>query len=232
MPFQFTCGQCGVWFTRPTQAAGTTSVYCSRSCYWQSMRKPVAHRTCRACGETFDPRVGGGKKPNLTRDHCNRECYDVGRVDVLKRWVATQNGPGCWAWPHGLNKDGYGVTSHGKTQRLVHRAAWALLVGPIPDGLTLDHMCHNSDPDCEGGRTCLHRRCANPAHLVVAERVENTLRGKNNWAVNARKTHCIHGHPLSGPNLYVNPRGQRQCRTCQAARERRYRDKLRARRNG
>lgn len=196
------------------------------------MRKPAPKRTCLSCGTQFDPRVGGGYKPNLTRDHCNRACYDAGRAHTLELWLATQSGPECWPWPHGLNKDGYGVTSRGDSQHLVHRAVWSLVVGPIPDGLTLDHMCHNEDPDCQGGRACLHRRCANPAHLVVAEGVENTLRGKNIWAVNARKTQCKHGHPLSGPNLYVNPRGQRQCRTCQAAREQRYREKLRARQNG
>jgi hypothetical protein len=228
VPFTRACDQCSTEFVRHTRVTGTGGVYCSRACYWQSMRKPAPHRTCLGCGKQFDPRVGGGRKPNLTRNHCDRACYDASRARTLGLWLERQGGPACWHWPHGLNKDGYGVTSEQGGQQLVHRVIWMRVVGPVPDGLTLDHMCHNADEACPGGPSCLHRRCANPAHLVLAEGGHNTLRGRGGPAVNARKTHCKRGHPLAGANLYVNPRGQRQCRRCQAEREQRYREKLRA----
>jgi hypothetical protein len=122
VPFEFTCDHCGVQFMRHSQTRATGGVYCSRPCYWLSMRGPAPDRTCLSCGKQFDPRIGGGRKPNLTRDHCNRACYDAWRAQTLERWMESQGGAGCWPWPNGLNKDGYGVASRENGQQLVHRA--------------------------------------------------------------------------------------------------------------
>ena len=59
---------------------------------------------------------------------------------------------------------------------LAHVVAYEFTVGPVPDGLDLDHMCHNADPTCPGGRACLHRRCCNPGHLLPSTRSENMTR--------------------------------------------------------
>lgn len=74
-------------------------------------------------------------------------------------------------------------------------------VGPIPEGMDLDHTCRN-------------RGCVNPEHLEPVTTQVNTLRGIGPTAENARKTHCKHGHPLEGDNLYVDPEGKRKCRAC------------------
>ena len=56
---------------------------------------------------------------------------------------------------------------------------YELVVGPIPEGMTIDHRCHDR-ASCSGGPACLHRRCVNPAHLELATQRDNMLRG---WAV-------------------------------------------------
>lgn len=89
---------------------------------------------------------------------------------------------------------------HGKDV-LVHRKVYELLVGPIPDGMTIDHLCRN-------------RKCCNPDHLEVVTMRENVLRGTGPTAEKYRQTHCIRGHLLSGDNLYITPQGRRECREC------------------
>lgn len=114
--------------------------------------------------------------------------------------VDRRRSDGCWLWTGSKNRGGYGtITVNGHT-RAVHRVAYELLVGPIPDGLQLDHLCRV-------------RHCVNPAHLEPVTQRENILRGQGLAAANAAKTHCLRGHPFDGSNTYVW-RGKRFCRAC------------------
>lgn len=134
----------------------------------------------------------------------------------------------CWPWTGHMAK-GYGRIALGTTRErgFAHRASYELAFGPIPEGLTVDHICHNASL-CAGGDSCPHRRCINPKHLELVPASENVMRG--NWfaAKNARKTHCLRGHPLSGANLslQLTPGGpQRICRACGRENTRRYRQR-------
>lgn len=120
----------------------------------------------------------------------------------------------CWLWT-AATLWGYGIFTIAKHQPAkAHRVAYELEIGPVPDGLTLDHLCRV-------------RRCVRPSHLEPTTMRENTLRGVGITASNARKTHCKRGHPFNAANTYVNPRGQRSCRPCMAQLQQKYRRKAR-----
>lgn len=126
----------------------------------------------------------------------------------------------CWIWTRSTSR-GYGMAWTGQHTILAHRLAFILTNGTIPSGLELDHVCHSNDLTCAGGESCPHRRCVNPAHLEPVTTAVNVRRGRGPQSVYERqrsRSHCIHGHCLSGRNLYITPDGRRQCRTCNAAR--------------
>jgi hypothetical protein len=118
---------------------------------------------------------------------------------------------GCWQWKSGVLPTGYGSVSMrhpngGWQMKLAHRVSYELFVGPIPEGLTIDHLCRN-------------RTCVNPAHLETVTFKENVLRGDGPTARRARQTTCMRGHPLEGANLRLTKEGWRNCRTCDAFRQ-------------
>lgn len=135
-------------------------------------------------------------------------------------WVkVTVTEQGCWQWTAVASK-GYGRFCVGANSRprmaRAHRHAYAVLVGPIDEGVTLDHACHSRDMDCPGGMACLHRRCVNPAHMEPMTNTENQRRSPNTLASrSAAKTHCPQGHPYDVENTVVfESEGKRRCRTC------------------
>jgi hypothetical protein len=95
----------------------------------------------------------------------------------------------------------------------IHRAAWELYVGPIPDGSVLDHLCRN-------------RACFRPDHLEPVTHQENIIRGH---ALRAPKAECRHGHPKTDENTYTSPAGKRHCRPCMRASDRRQYEKSKGR---
>lgn len=137
-------------------------------------------------------------------------------------WAKVDITDECWIWTSRI-RGGYGryrVTE--REERAAHRVAYEALVGPIPEGMTLDHLCHSSDPSCIGGDACPHRRCVNPDHLEPVTLRDNLLRSNSFVAINAAKTHCAHGHPFAGDNLLIVQNGkrtQRACRTCRQIRD-------------
>jgi hypothetical protein len=70
---------------------------------------------------------------------------------------------GCWEWVGRRNDGGYGVACGVPDEPLAHRAVWTLLVGPIPHGIQLDHLCRL-------------RCCVNPTHLEEVTGAENLAR--------------------------------------------------------
>jgi hypothetical protein len=107
----------------------------------------------------------------------------------------------CWEWL-GTKRGGYGLFKLNKRHQQATRVAYQLTHGPLLSHLELDHLCKN-------------KGCVNPAHLEPVSHRENVLRAEGPTSINAKKTHCISGHPLDGFNLYRSPNtGSRQCRTC------------------
>lgn len=96
-----------------------------------------------------------------------------------------------------------------------HRWSYEYFVGPIPDGLVVDHECHNQDPTCTTGMVCLHRRCINPPHLRPKTQGENTKASDLTIpAAHEAKTHCVNGHEFTPENTRITPQGWRVCRDC------------------
>jgi hypothetical protein len=136
----------------------------------------------------------------------------------------------CWPWLGGLDRGGYGKMRDQRRTKGVHRVAYELAVGPIPDGMTIDHLCHTADESCLGGITCRHRRCINPLHLEPVTPGENTARGRSgrtSGAHNRRKTHCPKGHPYDEANT-VRTGLRRVCRECSLAWSAAYKRRRRA----
>jgi hypothetical protein len=118
---------------------------------------------------------------------------------------APGQGPGgdCWEWQGSLDAYGYGRFGHGKRwgTTAAHRISYFVLVGAIPRGLQIDHLCRV-------------RHCVNPVHLEPVTSQVNTLRGNSVQAANAAKTHCEHGHEFTVNNTYWSRGRWRKCRTC------------------
>lgn len=109
---------------------------------------------------------------------------------------------GCWAWTGNQNGRGYGyfyVTGL-RGSRLAHRVAYEHFVGPIPEGLQIDHLCRV-------------RHCVNPEHMEVVTNRENTLRGRAGEHYSLR-THCKNGHPFTAENTQLRSDAGRRCLTC------------------
>lgn len=114
--------------------------------------------------------------------------------------------PTCWVW-QGAKINGYGniaTTPRGDT-RCVHLAAYQVLVGPVPDGLKLIHLC-------------AVRACWNPAHLKPGTQAEIAAYydiARINGLRTDTKTHCVNGHEFTPENSGRDCQGRRFCRICQ-----------------
>jgi len=107
----------------------------------------------------------------------------------------------CWEHKNNSNGDGYVAIEHLGQRKLVHRVAYEHFIGPIPEGLEIDHLCRN-------------RRCFNPQHLEAVTKKENVMRGIGACALHARKTQCKQGHPYDDSNTLRRANGQRWCKIC------------------
>lgn len=173
---------------------------------------------CPECGGPLDPTVIHVKHFGCSSDDwddcdCPETCADC---CLTCRWqldnfdlpsqitskIQVDPTTGCWLWTGGPSSGGlYGGIRYKGRQRGAHRVVYELLVGAIPAGLQIDHLCRVP-------------RCVNPGHLEPVTQRENILRSRSYTARNAKATHCIHGHPFDAENTYIKPNGNRDCRAC------------------
>jgi hypothetical protein len=128
-------------------------------------------------------------------------------------WAMVEKAEGCWLWTGSDNK-GYGQFSFRGRPIGAHVFAYELVVGPVPAGLVLDHLCRTP-------------RCIRPDHLEPVTNEENLARGirRNQFA---GKEHCPAGHAYDEANTYRDQQGHRSCRACAAARARASRRRIAA----
>ena len=146
-------------------------------------------------------------------------------ADLLARHIRSKTvtpRPDCQVWS-GTTDKGYGFIHLGGRKQRVHRVAWELRNGPIPDGLTVDHLCRI-------------RACCNTDHMELVTPAENTRRAlpfrpiplfaspdgqRRNPHQGFRDTHCRNGHEYTAETTGSKPDGTRRCLVCrQQQRER------------
>lgn len=134
-----------------------------------------------------------------------RHSAEYRRMTPSERWKACQlehyGVESCWIWSGVPNKHGYGTMKINGKSVLAHRFGYVLMIGAIPEGKQIDHLCRN-------------RLCVNPYHLEPVDSRTNTLRGDTLASKQSKQTHCIHGHPFCGDNLRIRENGKRICAAC------------------
>lgn len=123
------------------------------------------------------------------------------------------DGSGCWMWTGAKSPLGYGAFRVSpRDLRRAHRYSYELLVGPIPEGLHIDHLCRVPS-------------CVRPDHLEPVTLRENTARGTA-WQVIAERhraiTRCPRGHEYDEQNTRRDRNGKRSCRECSRANKRKH----------
>lgn len=146
----------------------------------------------------------------------NRRAWAFKRLPLADRLrlCSVDSEGGCRTWIGWIDRDGYGWIGSQRRSVFVHRAAWELVHGDIPGGLTIDHRCRN-------------RACINVEHLRLLTVLENAaLQIRFRGPRPVKKTHCKRGHPFDEQNTYATP-GRRACRACQRDKEARRRERMR-----
>lgn len=180
---------------------------------WELLRRTLISKALAITVRAFF--IGGAPLSKSTSPFPNVTKYQRAADDphTWARMVNTTNfdGPnGCWLWGGSKTPDGYGIFTYTFTSisrtLLAHRLALHIVGRPVPGHLSVDHLCRNHG-------------CVNPDHLEPVTPAVNSLRGNGYYAVNARKTHCVHGHEFSPENTAVytsarTGRPYRVCRTC------------------
>lgn len=154
--------------------------------------RPNNGKVCRVCHRDALERSKAKKQAERRHD----EELLPEEVERFRRKI-DRSADGCWNWTGADNGNKYGVVQVAGKNKLAHRVSYRLHVGPVADGLELDHLCRN-------------RSCVNPAHLEPVTHAENNRRAH-------AKEVCLRGHN----DWVVYPsRTTRHCRTCNVERKR------------
>ena len=209
----------------------------------------TGQRTCEECGKEVIGKLRRGRCERCYRAMRRREAGISERLTARRdpvMYVLALSVPahgGCVLFT-GWTTKGYARVNLGEGRKAAsaHRLVYERLLGPVPDGLQLDHVCHTRSTTCRGGVTCLHRRCVNPYHLEPVTSQENTRRAIERPASSftpyggggggrpgpGRKPSdfCHVGHPMTPDNLLWakqsanSDKRRRRCKECSRAYQR------------
>lgn len=168
---------------------------CQKCVTFHNRRNAVIHK--------YFQKIHKRRRSHSDRLHTPRELLTRLFAQIEISTTHFFNNTPCWDWI-GSNKSvgGYGTSyAYGKSWP-VHRLLYFMFIHTVPHYIECDHLCRR-------------RQCVNPVHIDAVTSRENLLRSPITLAsINKQKTHCIHGHPLSGDNVRIIARGNRSCRTC------------------
>jgi HNH endonuclease len=140
---------------------------------------------------------------------------------------------GCIQWIGSTDSKGHGKFWDGEKIIGAHKWAYEHFVGPVPEGLILDHTCH--DPRvCRLGINCPHRACVNIEHVIPTTKKVNSSGDRSAVAASNKaraeaQTHCINEHEFTPENTTITKEGFRVCKTCNRERQIAYRNRQRDR---
>jgi hypothetical protein len=195
--FYSDCGECGWRIKRGDLAKynrhdDVVHVVCPEAVPLRVGRRGLRAVLHRAVGGG-DVRMRGEREvsetPKMVGNLWERRCR--------RFWERVHKTNECWEWVGTKDDDGYGNFKVPTIGSRAHRFAYTLLVGPIPPGLQIDHLCRN-------------RACVNPAHLEPVTPAENLRRRE----LAHPRTHCSAGHQMTESNTGVRPDGRRRCKAC------------------
>lgn len=173
----------------------------------------MTERTCAA---------DGCDNPPIARGFCRLDYHReraAGRLPVLVRptpverfWSHVEKTSTCWLWTGATTAGGYGQHGVNGAVLYAHRVSYEMHIGPIPEGLHIDHLCRV-------------RRCVNPMHLEAVTQAENTRRGMGSQVLSRRRGLCLRQHRMTPENTIIRrataTRSEEHwCRECAQRRER------------
>lgn len=166
------------------------------------------------CGRTFY--AHGWCNKHYMREYA-RDRLRFKYPSPLERFVAKVNFDGsipdfnpslgpCWLWTAGTRWGGYAYFKSAGKGWAAHRFIYEMLVGPIPEGLVIDHLCRV-------------RACVNPDHMEPVTFLENLRRGFGPTMIQSQEDYCTSGHEYTPENTlwhkrYKSPLKTRKCRIC------------------
>lgn len=178
-----------------------TADKCSKGHTGRMKQDKGGYYICIACNTLRqDARRLARRAEGLTNDGQKRSDRFT-RTESERFWPKVEVTGFCWLWSGAKLPSGHGVFSIKGKPKSAHRWSYENLVGPIPEGLHIDHLCRITS-------------CVNPDHLEPVTQQENNRRGYGISSKFRGRTRCSRGHEYSEGSYYITKRGARMCKAC------------------